>query len=82
METTQLTIQLPKTEVSFLEEYTRRHKISIADLIDTYIKQLQQSENHVSSSGIDAELEQHTGIIPGGIDVEHEYYEHIEGKHR
>jgi hypothetical protein len=81
METTQLTIQLPKTEVSFLEEYTRRHKISIADLIDTYIKQLQEAENTVSS-GIDAELEQHTGIIPDDIDVEHEYYEHIEGKHQ
>ncbi len=82
METTQLTIQLPKAEISFLEEYTQRHKISIAELIDTYIRQLQQAENNVSFSDIDAELEQHTGIIPGDIDVKREYYDHLQGKHR
>ena len=82
METKQITLQLPQTEVSFLEEYTRRHKTTIAQLFDSYIRQLQQREENTSFSAVDAELEEHSGIIPSKIDAEREYYEALEEKHR
>ncbi len=77
----QIIIQLPKTEATFLEKYIKRHKITIDELIDMYIKQLQMIEEH-SSFDIDAEIEQHAGIIPSDIDVKKEYYDYLEEKHR
>ncbi len=44
MKTAQLTVKLPKTEITFLERYAQRHQVSIAELFDTYIKQLHQTE--------------------------------------
>lgn len=82
METTQVTIQLPKSEIRFLEEYTKRHKTTITELFDAYIRQLQQAEDKRALSAIDAELEQHTGIISADIDVNREYYDYLEEKHR
>ena len=82
MKTTQFTIQLPKAEATFLEEYTKRHNITISELIDIYIRQLQQAEKTASRSAVDAELEQHTGVIPDGIDVKREYVNYLEEKHR
>jgi len=83
METTQLTIRLPKSEMMFLEEYTKRHKISISELIDIYIKQLQQIEDTPPLlSDLDEEFEQHVGIIPMDVDVEKEYYDYLKEKHK
>lgn len=82
METTQIILQLPKAEISFLEEYTKRHKTTVTQLFDSYIRQLQQREEKREFSAIDAELEQHSGIIPPHINVEREYYSALEEKHR
>ena len=86
VETIPLTIQLPKPEISFLEDYAKRHRFSIAELIDLYIKQLQLSEQFFASSGrddaIDAELEQHAGVIPPSVDVVKEYHEYLEEKYK
>lgn len=75
METAQLTIKLPKTELIFLERYTQRHRISISELFDAYIRQLQQVEqepdqrllkaNVEPQNPVEAFLDQWTGILKG-----------------
>lgn len=82
MKTVPLTLHLPNTEIRFLEEYTRRHQTSIAELFDRYIKHLQQHEQYAEPMSVDRELARHTGIIPAHIDVAHEYYRSREEKHR
>lgn len=72
METMTVTIELPKTEATFFKEYAKRHHFTISELIDLYIKQLQLSEQLFASSRTDreveAELEQHAGVIPPDVD--------------
>lgn len=82
METTRVTLQLPKADMSFLEDYTKRHKTTITQLFDSYVRQLQQTEQHMDSRSVDDELAQHTGIIPADIHVEREYYQALEEKHQ
>ena len=81
METTQITLQLPQAEIRFLEEYAKRHKTTITQLFDAYIRQLQQREETQEFSAIDAELEQHSGIIPLHVDAKREYYDALTKKH-
>ena len=78
MDTTILTIRLAKTERAFLEEYAQRHRITISELIDQYIKQLQISEKYSFHNDVD----KYTGDIPDNIDAQKEYYDHIEEKHK
>lgn len=40
MDAAQLTLQLSKTEEAFLEEYAERHKVTVAESIDLFVKQL------------------------------------------
>lgn len=82
MQTGQLTIQLPKTEIIFLERYAKQHQMTMAELIDAYVKQLQQSENTAVWPAIDPEIEKHAGILPGDLDVKREYAAYFEAKHR
>jgi len=86
METMTVTIELPKTEAPFFKEYAKRHRFTISELIDLYIKQLQLSEQLFASSrrdaDIEAELEQHAGVIPPGVDVVREYHEYLEEKYK
>ncbi len=82
MKTVPLTLHLPNAKMRFLEEYTKRHKTSITELFDSYIKQLQQHERPGEGTAVDLELEEHSGIIPAYVDVEAEYYQSREEKHR
>ncbi len=45
METMPITVQLPTPEAKFIEDYARRHRLTIAELFDSYIKLLQQAED-------------------------------------
>lgn len=80
-----LTIRLPQPEAAFLERYAARHCFSISELIDMYIKQLQIAEQFFASAAkdaaIEAEFQQHAGVIPSDVDVRQEYYEYLEEKH-
>lgn len=78
METTSVTIELPKAEAMFLKEYTVRHKITISQLIDYLIEQLQQAEEYV----LHPEIHEILGIIPDDLDAKEVYYQHIQEKHR
>ncbi len=39
METAKLTLQLPKQDVEFAEQYARARRITLTDLIDRYLEQ-------------------------------------------
>jgi len=76
--TKQLTIDLAEPDLAFLMDYTKRHKITVTELIDQYLKQLRMVERY----SLHPDIEKFTGIVRDGIDAKSAYYEHIEGKHR
>lgn len=78
METMSFTIELPKTEATFLKDYARRHRITISQLMDYLIEQLQQSEEYV----LHPDIQKFSGIVPGDVDAKQEYYEYLEEKYR
>lgn len=74
----QLVIDVPENDINFLNEYAKRHHVTISALIDQYIKQLQVYEKYK----FHPDIEKNTGIIPKTIDVKNEYYEYLEEKHK
>ena len=73
MDTTQLTVHLPESDVTFLEAYAKRRNITISELIDQYIKQLQISEGY----SFHPDIEKNAGVMSSDIDAKRTYYEHI-----
>lgn len=73
VETTKLTLHLPKQHVDFAKKYAEGHGISVNDLIDSYIRRLQSPPG----GGVSAELDAITGLLPSDVDVESEYRQHV-----
>ncbi len=78
MNATPLTIHLPEPEVTFLKEYAKRHQVSLAELIDQFVKQLRVAEKY----SYHADIKKFAGLVPKDIDARREYYEHLEEKHK
>lgn len=77
MKTAELTIQLPMEEINFLKQYAQRHRITISELVDRYVKELQISQKH----DIHPDIRRFSGIIPKDIDAHEMFYEHMMEKH-
>lgn len=78
MKVSELTITLPASEAAFLQSFAKRHKTTISNLIDHYIRQLQLLEKYEYHT----DTEKFAGILPSDIDAREVYYEHLEKKHR
>jgi hypothetical protein len=76
MQTLPLTVQIPEPNRSFLEDYMKRHQISISQLIDNFIEQLRISEGYT----LHPDLKEFSGILPADIDADREYYAQFEDK--
>ncbi len=78
METAELTVQLPKSEIAFIEQYAAQHGLTVAELINRYIQHLQLLEKYP----IHPEIEKISGVIPDAPDAETDYYEGMLVKHQ
>jgi Family of unknown function (DUF6364) len=79
MDTAKLTVRLPKKRLEFAKEYARQHQITVTDLIERYLRRLQENQ----PAHIHPDVERFSGIIPDeDVDDKALYYEHIERKHR
>ena len=78
METTKLTVRLPRAEVEFAKEYARKHGVTVTALIDRYFSRLQAA----APSSIHPEVARFAGLVPEHADARQLYQEHLEGKHR
>ena len=74
MHTLPITIQIPAPHKSFLESYTRRHQVTLSQLIDTFVEQLQVVEGYT----VHPDLRELSGILPADIDGQQEYYAQFE----
>ncbi len=78
MTTRTLRIQIPEEDAEFVESYAKKHGKSVDEMLDQFIKELQQQE----SRHLHPEVQKITGILPEDVDVREEYYRHIRGKHQ
>ena len=75
MKTTELTVELPETEVQFLETYAREHSLSLAELLARFARRLQPRPPHPADLKF-------TGAVPADVDARAEHRRHLEQKHR
>jgi hypothetical protein len=62
----QLTIDLPFSDAEFAREFATRNKISVSELFDRLLKNLQR----VSTHHIDPEIQSWIGIPPKDTDID------------
>ena len=75
METTEISIRLPKDEAEFLEAYAREQGLSVADVIDRFIQQLQDA------AGVHPDVRRISGLVPEEVDAQVAYRSHLLRKH-
>ena len=75
METTKLTVRLPRAEVQFVKQYAREHGVTVTALIDRYFSRLQAA----SPNAIHPEVERFAGLVPEDIDARQLHRDHIQG---
>ncbi len=76
MESSKLTIRVPRDNLEFAKKYAKQHGMSLTQLVDRYFQRLQktvQDEAH-------PEVQKIAGLIPEHVDLD-EYFQHIERKH-
>lgn len=77
METSKLTVRLPKSDLEFAKQYAQAHRITVTELIDRYLRSLRGG-----SEAIHPEVERISGLIPADVDAKAEYRAHALAKHR
>lgn len=77
MATAELTIRLPQEDLEFAERYAREHRMTLAELIDRYLRRLRRR----SDVGIHPEVERISGILPEIPDARLEHRAHLLEKH-
>jgi hypothetical protein len=78
MKATEVTIQLPKEEVEFLESYAKEHATSVAEIFARYAKRLQSATRREPHP----ENVKFTGSVPAEVDAREDYRKHVADKHR
>ncbi|MEZ4527005.1 MAG: DUF6364 family protein [Desulfobacterales bacterium] len=77
MNTDSLTIQLPVNEIEFLRQYAEKHRITISELIDRYVKYLKKYQG----IEIHPDIAKITGIVPENIDAREMFHQYSMEKH-
>ena len=78
MNAVKLILELPVSDVVFLEEYATQQKTTIEELFDQFIKRLREIENYSFHS----DIPKFAGVIPPDVNARKEYYEYLEEKHK
>jgi len=78
MKATEVTVQLPREEVEFLETYAKEHATSVAEIFARYAKRLQNATRREPHP----ENVKFSGSVPAEVDVREDYRKHVVHKHR
>ena len=78
MPTRKLTVRLPEEDIDFARRFAARHGLTMTQLIDRYLKQLQCRHE----GQLHPDIVRFSGIVPAEIDAQAEYAQALEEKHR
>lgn len=77
MDTTKLTVRLPRENLEFAKRYARDHRLTVTELIDRQLRNLRSR----AEARIHPEVERISGLIPAEVDARAEHGEHALTKH-
>ena len=77
METTELTLRLPKEHLEIAERYARANRTTVAELVDRHLASLARSPEEIHP-----EVRRVSGLLPPMGDERERYLDHLEQKHR
>ncbi len=75
METTKLTVHLPRADLEFAKRYSEAHRITVSELIGLYLRSLRTGTRTIHPA-----VERIAGLIPPEADARGEYGEHLRRK--
>ncbi len=78
MATRILTMRLPEEEIDFAKRYASRHGLTMTQLIDRYLKELQRRPN----GSLNPDIVRFSGIIPEDNGTREDYFTAMEEKHK
>ncbi|MBE6381785.1 MAG: hypothetical protein E7049_02075 [Lentisphaerae bacterium] len=79
MNDARMTIRLPGETLLFAQEYARRARISLSELVLRYFNRLR--ETSIDKDGLPGSVREVVGIIPPDVDVEKAYGDHVMEKY-
>lgn len=77
IETSKLTVRLPREDIAFAKRYARANGMSVTEVIDRYLRRMRMLDSRAPSSTLD----EITGLLPDNIDVQAELEHHQRDKH-
>lgn len=77
VETTKLTIRLPREDVAFAKAYAKAHGLSVTEVIDRYLRRMRALDEQAPIPELDAI----TGLVPSNVDAQAEFRRHRRDKH-
>ena len=78
MNSTEMTIQMPREEAEFLETYAKEHATSVAEIFARYARRLQSTTRRAPH----AENVKFSGAVPADVDAREAYRKHVVDKNR
>ena len=77
VETTKLTIRLPRQDVEFVKNYASAHGLTVTEVIDRYLRRMRELEHYSPSSALEAII----GLVPSDVDAKEEHLSDLKRKH-
>ena len=74
-----MTIRLPGEMLLFAQNYAKKSRISLSELVLRYFKQLKTS--FLERDGLPESIRDVVGILPADVDAEAAYHDHIAEKY-
>ena len=76
MESTKLTIRLPKDELEMVKAYAHEHDMTLTSLVRRYFSRLRTSRQQE----VPGSLETIAGLVPPNVDARDEHASHVLGR--
>jgi hypothetical protein len=78
MNATEVTVQLPREEAEFLQNYAKEHATSVAEIVTRYARRLQSTMRRAPHP----ENVKFSGSVPPEADAREAYRKHVVDKHQ
>ena len=78
MNSTEMTVQMPREEAEFLETYAKEHATSVAEIFTRSARRLQSTTRRAPHT----KNVKFTRSVPSEVDAREDYRKHVVDKHR
>ena len=73
MNTSQLSIEITDSDMTFLEKYARKNRKSLSQIVNDYILLLKKTDDY----SFHPDIEKYAGFLPADLNIENDYHNHL-----